>query len=83
LSFGHAPRFRITVAAGAVHQIELNTETFADRQSLAKPAIDHIEKQQAAIDQPVVAAGSAKGSGPARGNSRSVVGITPADEQRS
>jgi len=36
----------LLVAVRAVHQIERNTQTFADRQTLAKAAIDGIEKQQ-------------------------------------
>lgn len=40
----------LLVAVRAVHQIERNTQTFADRQSLAKAAIDDIEKQQAGLN---------------------------------
>ena len=40
----------LLVAVRAVHQIERNTQTFADRQSLAKAAIDDIEKQQAELN---------------------------------
>jgi hypothetical protein len=40
----------LLVALRTVHQIERNTQTFADRQSLAKDAIDGIEKQQADLN---------------------------------
>jgi signal transduction histidine kinase len=40
----------LLVAIRAAHQIERNTQTFADRQSLAKAAIDDIEKQQADLN---------------------------------
>jgi signal transduction histidine kinase len=40
----------LLVAIRAVHQIDRNTQTFADRQSLAKAAIDDIEKQQADLN---------------------------------
>ncbi len=40
----------LLVAFRAVHQIERNTETFADRQTLAKAAIDDIEKQQTQLN---------------------------------
>ncbi len=40
----------LLVAIRAVHQIERNTQTFADRQSLTKAAIDGIEMQQADLN---------------------------------
>jgi signal transduction histidine kinase len=40
----------LLVAVRAVHHIERNTQIFADRQSLAKAAIDDIEKQQVALN---------------------------------
>ncbi len=40
----------LLVALRTVRQIDRNTQTFADRQSLAKAAIDGIEKQQADLN---------------------------------
>ena len=40
----------LLVAWRAVHQIDQNTQTFADRQSLAKAAIDDIQRQQAELN---------------------------------
>lgn len=40
----------VFVALRAVHQIDRNTQTFADRQELAKAAIDGIERQQADLN---------------------------------
>lgn len=40
----------LLVAFRAVHQIDRNTQTFANRQSHAKAAIDDIEKQQAQLN---------------------------------
>ena len=40
----------LLVALRTVHQIDRNTQTFADRQVLAKAAIDGIEKQQAELN---------------------------------
>ncbi len=40
----------LLVALRTVHQIDRNTQTFANRQSLAKAAIDGIEKQQAELN---------------------------------
>jgi signal transduction histidine kinase len=40
----------LVVALRTVHQIDRNTQTFANRQALAKAAIDGIEKQQAELN---------------------------------
>lgn len=40
----------VLVALRAVHQIDRDTQTFANRQALAKAAIDDIEKQQAELN---------------------------------
>jgi len=40
----------LLVALRAVHQIDRNTQTFADRQALAKDSIDVIERQQAELN---------------------------------
>jgi signal transduction histidine kinase len=40
----------LLVALRTVHQINRNTQTFTDRQALAKAAIDGIEKEQAALN---------------------------------
>lgn len=40
----------LLVALRTIHQIDRNAQTFADRQALAKAAIDGIEKQQAQLN---------------------------------
>src|SRR5437763_13336361 len=40
----------LLVATRTVHQIERNTQTFADRQTLTTAAIDGIEKQQSDLN---------------------------------